>query len=167
MKVVVDTNVIISAMRSRSGASHAILLSIHRREIIPVISVPLLMEYEEVSKRDGMIPNLTDSQIDIVLNQICDRAIEQKIFFSWRPFLPDPDDDINNDPDYGDNTSTGGGSGQTGGTSAVNIPDCGDSRHGCDKVARGLARELGLNPVQTDWLLDQNEVYLDKIIMIF
>lgn len=92
--MVVDTNVIISAMRSRSGASHAILLSIHRREIIPVISVPLLMEYEEVSKRDGMIPNLTDSQIDIVLNQICDRAIEQKIFFSWRPFLPDPDDDM-------------------------------------------------------------------------
>jgi len=62
------------------------------------------------------------------------------------------DDDINDDPDYSDNTSTGGGSGQTGGTSAVNIPDCADSVHGCDVEARGLARELRLNPTQTDWL---------------
>jgi putative PIN family toxin of toxin-antitoxin system len=94
MRVILDTNVIISAMRSSSGASHAILLAIHRRKITPIISVPLLMEYEEVCKRDGMISNLSLSQIDIVLDQICERATEQQIFFSWRPFLPDPDDDM-------------------------------------------------------------------------
>src|SRR5690606_36138111 len=94
MRAVIDTNVIISAMRSSTGASHAILLAIHRRQVTPVISVPLLMEYEEVCKRPGMIPNLTHSQIDAVLSQISSRAVEQRIYFRWRPFLPDPDDDM-------------------------------------------------------------------------
>ncbi|MFT5466854.1 MAG: putative PIN family toxin of toxin-antitoxin system [Verrucomicrobiales bacterium] len=94
MKVILDTNVLIAALRSSTGASHAILLAIHRRQVTPVISVPLLMEYEEVSKRPGMVPDLTLDQIDVVLNQICSRAVEQRIFFRWRPFLPDPDDDM-------------------------------------------------------------------------
>jgi putative PIN family toxin of toxin-antitoxin system len=94
MRAVIDTNIIISAMRSTQGASHAILLAIHRRQFTPVISVPLLMEYEEVAKRPGMVPHLTPVQIDILLDQICARAVEQRIFFNWRPFLPDPDDDM-------------------------------------------------------------------------
>lgn len=94
MWAIFDTNVIISSMRSTTGASHGILLTIHRSEVTPVVSVPLMMEHEEVSKRPGMIPNLTHSQIDTVLNQICSRAMEQRIYFRWRPFLPDPDDDM-------------------------------------------------------------------------
>lgn len=94
MRAIIDTNVIISAMRSSMGASHAILLAIHRRQVVPVISVPLLMEYEEVSHRHGMVPNLTHFEIDTVLSQIASRSIEQRIYFRWRPFLPDPDDDM-------------------------------------------------------------------------
>jgi hypothetical protein len=41
-----------------------------------------------------MIPHLNTDQIDAILNQICARAVEQRIFFRWRPFLPDPDDDM-------------------------------------------------------------------------
>lgn len=52
------------------------------------------MEYEEVSKRPGLPPHLSLAQIDAILDQICSRACEQRIFFSWRPFLPDPDDDM-------------------------------------------------------------------------
>jgi len=52
------------------------------------------MEYEDVAKRPGMLPHLTTVQIDAILNQICAGAIEQRIYFSWRPFLPDPDDDM-------------------------------------------------------------------------
>lgn len=64
MRVILDTNVIIAGLRSSAGASHAILLAIHRRQLTPVISVPLLMEYEEVCKRPGLVPNLTIPQID-------------------------------------------------------------------------------------------------------
>ena len=41
-----------------------------------------------------MVPNLAPDQIDTVLDQICSRAEQRKIFFRWRPFLPDPDDDM-------------------------------------------------------------------------
>jgi predicted nucleic acid-binding protein len=81
-------------MRSTVGASHAILLAMAERRFTPVLSVPLAMEYEEVAKRPGMLPHLNVGQIDAILNQICARAIEQRIYFSWRPFLPDPDDDM-------------------------------------------------------------------------
>ncbi len=56
MRAVIDTNVIISAMRSQKGASFAILMAIHRRQFTPVLSVPLIMEYEEVAKRPGLGP---------------------------------------------------------------------------------------------------------------
>jgi putative PIN family toxin of toxin-antitoxin system len=94
MRAVIDTNVIISGMRSTLGASHAVLMAIHRRQFTPVLSVPLVMEYEEVCKRPGLLPHLSVSQIDVILDQVCSRAHEQRIFFHWRPFLPDPDDDM-------------------------------------------------------------------------
>lgn len=52
------------------------------------------MEYEEVSKRPGLLPHLSLQRIDAILDQICSRSIEQRIYFQWRPFLPDPDDDM-------------------------------------------------------------------------
>ena len=94
MRAVIDTNVIISAMRSTKGASHAILLAIQRRQFTPVLSVPLLMEYEEVAKRPGLLPHLSSHHIEAILNLVCARSVEQRIFFHWRPFLPDPDDDM-------------------------------------------------------------------------
>lgn len=94
VRAVIDTNVIIAGMRSTLGASHAILLAMAERQFTPVLSVPLAMEYEEVAKRPGMLPHLSIGQIDAILNLICARAIEQRIYFSWRPFLPDPDDDM-------------------------------------------------------------------------
>lgn len=94
MRAVIDTNVIIAGMKSTLGASHAVLIAIHRRQFTPVLSVPLLMAYEEVCKRPGMLPHLTHARIDAILNQISSRAHEQRIFFHWRPFLPDPDDDM-------------------------------------------------------------------------
>ena len=94
MRAVIDTNVIISGMKSTLGASHAVLMGIHRRQFTPVVSVPLVMEYEEVSKRPGLLPHLSMARIDAILDQICSRAHEQRIFFLWRPFLPDPDDDM-------------------------------------------------------------------------
>ena len=52
------------------------------------------MEYEEVAKRPGLLPHLDSPKIDAILDLICLRAVEQRIYFLWRPFLPDPDDDM-------------------------------------------------------------------------
>lgn len=94
MRIVVDTNVLVAALRSQTGASHALLLHIHRRRVTPLLSVPLLMEYEEVLRRPGLLPHLTAAEIDTVLDQFASRSVAQRIHFLWRPFLPDPDDDM-------------------------------------------------------------------------
>ena len=94
MRIVVDTNVLVAALRSQAGASYAVLLHIHRRNVTPLLSVPLLMEYEEVLKRPGLLPQLTSADVDTVLDQFASRAVAQRIHFLWRPFLPDPDDDM-------------------------------------------------------------------------
>lgn len=94
MRAVIDTNVIIAAMKSNQGASHAILMAMHQRRFAPVLSVALLLEYEEVPKRAGLLPHLTPQDVDAILDQICSRSIEQRVYFQWRPFLPDPDDDM-------------------------------------------------------------------------
>lgn len=94
MRVVIDTNVFIAALRSSTGASHVILQMIYQRKLAPLLSVPLLMEIEEVATRPGMLPHLSTAEIEVVLNMIANRGIEQRIHFSWRPFLHDPDDDM-------------------------------------------------------------------------
>jgi len=89
-----DTNVLLASLRSSSGASFAIVELIDQRRITSVISVPLMFEYEEVLHRPGMVPHLSARDIDIFLDHIASLAVEQKIFFLWRPSLEDSDDDM-------------------------------------------------------------------------
>ena len=58
--VVLDTNVVIAALRSRRGASFAILRRI-AKAWVPLISVPLILEYEAVGKRQSKLPKITAS----------------------------------------------------------------------------------------------------------
>lgn len=93
--VVLDTNIIVAGLRSRAGASFRVLSLLHRRCFQPVISVPLILEYEDACKRMlGPGCALTARDIDIVLNALCAVARHQKVFFLWRPLLRDPKDDM-------------------------------------------------------------------------
>jgi predicted nucleic acid-binding protein len=51
------------------------------------------MEYEDVCLRPGLVPALAASQIRTVIDVLCSIAVRQTVFFSWRPHLPDADDD--------------------------------------------------------------------------
>jgi len=48
---VIDTNVLVAALRSSSGASFQILLAADKGEFEMALSVPLLTEYEDVCRR--------------------------------------------------------------------------------------------------------------------
>lgn len=93
-RVVIDTNVIVSAMRSKQGASNQFLRLLGTEQFEPVISVPLVLEYEEVCKR--LMPDLgiSHSQIESFIDYICLVSLHRKIFYLWRPQLPDADDDF-------------------------------------------------------------------------
>ena len=93
-QIVIDTNVLVSAMRSRDGYAFRLIELLGKGKFTVHLSVPLLMEYEEVLKRE--LPNLRVSQavVDNVLDYLCKVAEPHEIFFLWRPFLRDPDDDM-------------------------------------------------------------------------
>jgi putative PIN family toxin of toxin-antitoxin system len=93
-QVVVDTNVLLAALRSRRGASYRLLslLGDGRRQMN--VSVPLVLEYEDVVKRPGVGVGLSTDEVDDILNFICAEANRREIFYLWRPILPDPKDDF-------------------------------------------------------------------------
>ena len=55
------------------------------------ISVPLVLEYEDVLLR---VTELSDEAVLSVVRYLSSVAHRQKIFFLWRPSLPDPKDDV-------------------------------------------------------------------------
>ena len=92
--IVIDTNVLISALRSKNGASFKVISLIGTDRFRIAVSVPLILEYESVAKRQRRFSGLTDAEIDDILDYVCGVAIHQRIFFLWRPFLRDPMDDM-------------------------------------------------------------------------
>jgi putative PIN family toxin of toxin-antitoxin system len=73
MRVVLDTNVVVAALRSDEGASAVILRAALNREITNCLSVALYLEYEEVLKRDPPL-NRTAESINAVLSSILRNA---------------------------------------------------------------------------------------------
>ena len=94
MNVVVDTNVIFSALRSRHGASYKLLSLLPSGKFSVSISVPLILEYEAVLKRGKLPPVISEQDIDDVIDFICQVGSHRSIFYLWRPFLSDPSDDL-------------------------------------------------------------------------
>jgi putative PIN family toxin of toxin-antitoxin system len=95
MNIVIDTNVIWSGLYSSKGNSFRLLslLSAEKRILNIHISVPLILEYEDVLKREDSGLELSNSDVDDFLDYICKIAEKHDIFYLWRPFLPDPKDD--------------------------------------------------------------------------
>lgn len=93
-RVVLDTNVVVSALRSRSGASFRLLSMVGKGQFDISVSVPLVLEYEDAIGRHLDKTGLTSSQLDDVLDYLCSVAIRQDVFYLWRPMLRDPKDDL-------------------------------------------------------------------------
>lgn len=94
MRVVLDTCILFSALRSSAGASFRIVNSLPSKKFRIAVSTPLFFEYEEVLHRPDQFPHLTKQDIDDFLDFIASVCEYRKIDFLWRPYLPDPDDDL-------------------------------------------------------------------------
>ena len=91
-----DTDTIIAAMRSPSGASAAIVRAVRQGEATLVLSVPLAMEYEAVCRRPGHREEagLSSDEVEIFLEVIIAMAEPVLTHFLWRPHLRDPNDEM-------------------------------------------------------------------------
>ena len=93
-RLVLDTNVLVAGLRSRRGASYRILQLIAEGIATPVLSVPLVFEYEDVLKRKPAVVALTPAEVDAVLDDLCALSEHQAISYLWRPALRDPCDEL-------------------------------------------------------------------------
>ncbi|MGA1621175.1 MAG: putative toxin-antitoxin system toxin component, PIN family [Synechocystis sp.] len=93
-QVVIDTNIIVAGLRSRRGSAFQLLTLIGTGRFDIHLSVPLVLEYTDVLLRE--LPNLylNSEAVDDLIDFYCSVGIPNEIFFLWRPFLPDPKDDM-------------------------------------------------------------------------
>jgi putative PIN family toxin of toxin-antitoxin system len=94
LRVVLDTNVIIAGMLSRRGASYRILALLGDARFEFAISPPLVLEYEAVASRFDLRLHPGFEKRTTILNRLCAFGKWTRIYFHWRPQLPDPDDEF-------------------------------------------------------------------------
>ena len=93
-RIVIDTCVLVSALRSNRGASFKLIELIGSGKFQASVSVPLILEYEDATRRPEHGARLDQNQIDAVLDYVCEVSDQREIFYLWRPLLKDPKDDL-------------------------------------------------------------------------
>jgi predicted nucleic acid-binding protein len=93
-EIVVDTNVLVAALRSRRGAAHELMLLVGTGAFRLNISVALALEYEEVLKRADLIPGSSGSDVDAFLDYLFQTSHLVPSVHPIRPNLSDPDDEM-------------------------------------------------------------------------
>lgn len=91
---VIDTNVLIAALRSSSDASYQIISAADRGDFEVALSVPLLAEYDDVTSRPDIGIKISMSAVSDIINRIAQISRKQAIYYLWRNILPDPKDDM-------------------------------------------------------------------------
>lgn len=95
MRVVFDTSVLVAAIHSRRGASFSLISSIPSDRFQICLSIALYAEWQDVlSRPEHLPPGRTAEDALGFLRYLASHAWLQDIFFLWRPYLRDPDDDM-------------------------------------------------------------------------
>ena len=96
MRLVIDTDVIVAAMRSPRGASAALLVLLLQRQATILLSVAMVLEYEATclmaehrlaaGASEGSVRNMIDALVDI--------SEPVEVHYQWRPQLTDAGDEM-------------------------------------------------------------------------
>lgn len=96
MRFVMDTNIIVAALRSPAGASAALVDRALRGKLTLLLSVALVLEYESVcaDPAQRIASGLSVSEVGTVISALCAVAEPVRSRFLWRPRLRDPGDEM-------------------------------------------------------------------------
>ena len=96
MRVVLDTDVLVAAIRSDQGASRQLLLAALDRRLVTLVSVPLMLEYEAVLTRQEHLTaaRITADDVNAVLDALAAVIEPVRLAFLWRPRLKDTADEM-------------------------------------------------------------------------
>ena len=96
MRLVLDTDVVFSGLRSPTGASRLLLCAAFARAFVPLVSVTTMLEYEEVLTRTTSLAAIGATAADVTafLDGLMVMSELVHISRSFRPTIRDPDDEM-------------------------------------------------------------------------
>jgi len=98
VKIVCDTNVWLSALTSRQGASYCLVRWLFEQpQNLHCVSTAFVLELEDVflrPKNRQRMPQFSEEALISFLDDICHISQHQSIYFLWRPQIKDPKDDM-------------------------------------------------------------------------
>ncbi len=96
VRMVLDTTVLVAALRSAAGASRQLLVAALEKKFELLLSVPLMIEYESVLTRKEHLKaaGLKEAEVKELLDALAAVAEPVVPSFRWRPMLRDPNDDM-------------------------------------------------------------------------
>ena len=96
MRCVLDTNVVVAAMRSPTDASAALLMAARRSAVTLLVNVALALEYEATCQlaEHRLAADLDLNQVGVFIDAVLAMAEPVETHFMWRPQLRDPADEL-------------------------------------------------------------------------
>lgn len=93
-KLVIDTNVFISALISPTGASRAVLRACLQGKYQPLMGTALFLEYESILERSEVMARcrLPKTDIETLLSALMSVSQWVQVYYLWRPNLSDEAD---------------------------------------------------------------------------
>ncbi len=91
-----DTNIILAALLSKTGASHQIFKLVLEEQLRIAVSTPVVLEYDSVLKREKLLnkTRLSLSEVEDILDLLVVIADKYSIYFRLRPNLFDENDNL-------------------------------------------------------------------------
>ncbi len=90
--VVLDTNVVVAALRSGGGRSRSVLRRAIDGRDVPLFGTTLWLEYEEILGRGVADGATSRAERETVLAALVTAGRWVQIYYGWRPNLPDEGD---------------------------------------------------------------------------
>ena len=96
IRLVVDTGVMVAAFDSPSGASRPLLLDVLDQKTRLLLSISLMLEYEDVLTRPSILKmiGIGADEVRTVLDELAGICVPVAFDYRWRPVARDPDDDF-------------------------------------------------------------------------
>jgi putative PIN family toxin of toxin-antitoxin system len=96
MRVVLDSSILVAALRSRRGASNRVLVRVAEGRVRPLVTTALFLEYEDVLMRPEtrLATGMEVADVEGFLAALAAAAEGVEVSFRWRPQLTDPNDEL-------------------------------------------------------------------------
>ncbi len=96
MRLVVDTDVVVAALRSPTGASAALLVLLLKQQATTLLSVALALEYEAtcLMAEHRLAAGANERDVQNLIDALVGVAAPVEVHYQWRPQLADAGDEM-------------------------------------------------------------------------